>query len=131
MKFKEEQELADLAERVDVIKRTQSVAEALLDRPGRTASRFMSVTAGNMRSASSNDLPFGYKGAAYQQNQARETGNLGTAGISSTDVIKEEDEISNSDASNKPQVYQSQRDFNKTRDPSYSLQRKSELDPEE
>lgn len=45
MKFKEETELADLAERVDVIKRTQSVADELGLQKGRSKSRFMSVAA--------------------------------------------------------------------------------------
>lgn len=43
IKFKEEEELEDLAERVDVIKRTRSVAADLESKPGRTQSRFMSV----------------------------------------------------------------------------------------
>jgi hypothetical protein len=43
-KFNEEQELVDIAERVDVIKRTQSVA-AHMNATGRTQSRFMSVSA--------------------------------------------------------------------------------------
>lgn len=47
VKFSEEQELQDIAERVDVIKRTQSVA-AHMEKVGRTQSRFMSVAGGEM-----------------------------------------------------------------------------------
>lgn len=51
LQFEEGQELADLAERVDVIKRTTSVA-AVLEKAGRTQSRFMSTTSFNARSQS-------------------------------------------------------------------------------
>lgn len=49
IQFNEEQELADLAERVDVIKRTTSVADAMM-RQGRSQSRFMSSASFNIRS---------------------------------------------------------------------------------
>jgi len=64
VKFNEQQELQDLAERVDVIKRTQSVA-AFMEKTGRTQSRFMSMAGGNYanRTASHAQSPMGiYKG---------------------------------------------------------------------
>ncbi len=53
IQFDEGQELADLAERVDVIKRTTSVA-ALMEKQGRSQSRFMSTASFNIRSQSTN-----------------------------------------------------------------------------
>lgn len=53
LQFDEGQELADLAERVDVIKRTTSVA-AVMEKQGRSQSRFMSTTSFNIRSQSTN-----------------------------------------------------------------------------
>lgn len=75
MKFNEAEELADLAERVDVIKRTTSVANALGASRGRTQSRFMSMAARNMsynaRAMSSNNDMLG------DSKNNRVTANLG------------------------------------------------------
>jgi len=85
IKFKEEQELEDLAERVDVIKRTKSVA-AEMTAMGRTKSRLQSVAARNMsynRTMSANV-------AAQEEMTAtkRDTGNL--------DAVDEGEEDANS-----------------------------------
>ena len=56
MQFEEEAELIDLAERVDVIKRTSSVADRLGSEVGRVQGSFVSMSAMNMaRTASQNE----------------------------------------------------------------------------
>jgi len=100
LKFQEEEELHDLAERVDVIKRTQSVSDQLLGVRGRTESRFMSLSAQNMatnRAMSSNDNTvngFGYSPSnrAKQEAAAKAKANRPYTAVLEEDEGVEDDE---------------------------------------
>jgi hypothetical protein len=96
LKFQEEEELHDLAERVDVIKRTQSVSDQLLGVRGRTESRFMSLSAQNMatnRAMSSNDNTVNGFGYSPSNRAKKEAAAKAKANRPYTAVLEEDEGV--------------------------------------